>query len=210
MQNRTCVLEMTILLILAVLLSFGTILERQQQKLSGNVIRLHIRANSDLPEDQTLKLQVRDHILDCTEAILSDCTSRDEAYLLLENHLAVLEENANAFLLGSGSKYQAEVMLRKELFGTRYYDSFALPGGYYDSLIVEIGSGEGRNWWCVVYPDICTASVTDMAIPVMGSTEDMIFPDENGEYDLRFKTLELFENLMGWIRGRWDGIPTSR
>lgn len=206
-------LEIVCLLVVTMILSIGTSLERQQQEISNNMIRLHVKANSDSPEDQAVKLMVRDAVLEFTESKLSGCEDRIDAIFLLKENLDGIENAANAVLLEAGLSDRAYVTLERELFSTRYYDTFALPGGYYDALRVNIGSGEGKNWWCVVYPRLCTASVTDddMAVAVMaGDDETVIFPDENGAYSFRFKTLELFENIMGWIRSGDEGIPTSR
>lgn len=211
MKLKTCKLEIVFLLVVALLLSFGTSLERQQQEIANSMIRLHVKANSNSRADQALKLKVRDAVLEYAEIKLMNCKDRNDAIFILHDNLDVFERVANEVLMKSGVKDTAQVSFNRELFSTRYYDTFALPGGYYDALRVTIGKGEGKNWWCVVYPKICTASVSDAAVSVMGTDgETVIFPNETGEYSFRFKTLELFENIMGWIRSRDDGIPTSR
>ena len=211
MKKKACIPEIIFLLLVAVVLSLGTALERKQQQISDHILRLHVKANSDSSEDQAIKLMVRDAVLDFAESKLADCESRNDAILVLRENLDGIEQAANSVLSKEGFFHRVRVSFDRELFSTRYYDTFALPGGYYDALRVTIGRGEGENWWCVVYPNICTASVSDGAVPVMGIEEaSFIFPDETGEYSFRFKTLEIFENIMGWIRSRDDGIPTSR
>lgn len=200
------------LLVLAGIFAWGTALENQQQNISNGLIRLHVVADSDQWEDQQIKLLVRDAVLEAAEPMLSEADSVAEAKGMLE--LSVLEAAANSTLEALGSDDIAVVTLERELFGTRHYDGFSLPGGYYDALRVTIGSGEGKNWWCVVYPQLCMAAVTEeqYSVAVMGgiSAEDMqILQMETPEYELKFKTLEVFENIMGWFRSRCDGIPTS-
>lgn len=205
-------LELGALLVLAVLFALGTALERQQQDLAGRLLRLHVVANSDSAEDQTLKLQVRDAVLQEAGLLLEKADSRDQALALLGHNLDRLETAAAETLSAQGSEQNVSVSLERELFGTRYYDSFALPGGYYDALRVTLGSGKGHNWWCVVYPQICTAAVTDQrAVAVMGglTEEQALLLTEEPEYQFRFRVLELFEDLMGWIRTGGEGIPDS-
>ncbi len=203
--------ECVLLLILAALLAWGTALERQQQRLSNGLIRLHVVAASNSPLDQKIKLRVRDAILSAAEPILESAENCDDAKTRLQSQLGVIEDAANETLQALGASDSASVSLQRELFGTRYYDTFTLPGGYYDALRVTIGAGEGKNWWCVVYPQICSsASAGPETTAVMGglNEEDAELITE-GKTRFRFRTLELFENLLGWFRGGKDGIPTS-
>lgn len=206
-------IELGLLLALAVLLAYGTALERQQQRISNQIIRLHVVANSNSEEDQITKEQVRNAVLREAEEIITPAQSRDAAKALLQENLTALEETANETLSALGVRDSAEVSLRRELFGTRRYDGFSLPGGYYDALRVNIGSGQGRNWWCVVYPRLCTAAATEReSVAVMGGmTEEQtaILEGETPEYQLKFKSLELLENLLGWLRTAGKGIPVS-
>ena len=206
-------LELGALLMLAVFFALGTALERQQQDLSSRLLRLHVVANSDNEEDQALKLRVRDAVLEEANGLLARADSRDQAVGLLRENLDRLETAAKQTLLAQGSAQTVTVSLERELFGTRYYDTFALPGGYYDALRVTLGSGEGHNWWCVVYPQICTAAVSDQrTVAVMGGlTEDqaLLLTEEEPVYEFRFRVLELFEDMMGWLRTGGKGIPGS-
>ena len=200
---------------LALLLAYGTALERQQQSISGELIRLHVTANSDSPQDQQIKLLVRDAVLEQAQLLLEAVHSRDEAKLVLSENLGSLEETANQALEHSGSRQKARVTLSRELFGTRVYDGFSLPGGYYDALRVNIGSGSGHNWWCVVYPQICTAATTEdrRAVAVMGGLDEeqvAILEADTPEYQFKFRSLELLENILGWFRSGGRGIPVSR
>ncbi len=201
------------LLLLSAFFAFGTALERQQQDISDKLLRLHVVANSDSDTDQALKLKVRDAVLKEADALLRDTDSREQAKQVLGRNLSQLESAAEAVLTMEGSTQSVEVTLDRELFGTRYYDTFALPGGYYDALRVTLGSGNGHNWWCVVYPQICSAAVTDQrTVAVMGGlTEDqaLLMEGDAPEYEFRFRVLELFENMMGWLRTGGKGIPAS-
>ena len=206
--------ELLILLGLAVMLACGAATERQQQSLSGKILRLHVRANSDSEEDRQIKLQVRDAVLETAGSLLSGAGNVQEAREILSAHLDQLSLAANSALQDCGAAQTAAVSLGRELFGTREYDTFRLPGGWYDALRVDIGEAEGANWWCVVYPQICTAAAEDQeAVAVMGGLdpeEFRLLEGETAEYKLKFRCLELLENLLGWVRGGSGGIPVSR
>lgn len=214
MTRKKCVVEMVFLLLLAAIFAWGTAMENQQQRLANEMIRLHVVANSNSYEDQELKLQVRDAVLSAADEILESCNSVTDAKSALSGNLSRLQSVANETLLNLGVTDRALITLERELFGTREYETFSLPGGYYDALRVEIGSGEGKNWWCVVYPQICMASSVSeqTAVAAMaGMREEDIAMIQRGtdEYELKFKTLEIFENILGWFRSRQAGIPTS-
>ena len=205
--------EPMLLLLLALTLSFATALERQQQEIAGSLIRLHISASSDSREDQQIKLQARDALLTEAAPILEQADSRQEALELLRQELPRLENRANQVLTELGDTHRARVSLGRELFGTRYYSGFALPGGYYDALRVSIGGGEGKNWWCVVYPQLCASAAREEgAVEAMAGMEDGtvgILACDTPEYRFRFRILELYENLIGWFRAGDSGIPVS-
>lgn len=206
--------ELGCLLAVAVFMAVGTALERQQQALAGQLIRLHVVANSDSAQDQSIKQDVRDAVLREAEIIMAPAESQAEAKALLRNQLDFLEDTANQTLSDLGCREDAKVSLKRELFGTRTYETFSLPGGYYDALRVEIGSGQGKNWWCVVYPQLCSAATVDntTAVAAMGGlSQDQVamVTGETPEYQFKFKTLELLEDLLGWFRGGKDGIPVS-
>ena len=216
MNKKTAMrgLELALLVGLAILFAFCTALERQQQSISDTLIRLHVVANSDQKSDQAMKLLVRDAVLEQAQIVLEQADSKEDAKFLLSQNLNFLEQTANEVLRENGSTQRAAVTLQRELFGTRDYESFSLPGGYYDALRVSIGSGGGHNWWCVVYPQICTAATSEErdAVAVMGGMdqEDLaILEGETPEYQLKFRMIELLEDLLGWFRSGKDGIPVS-
>lgn len=150
-----------VMAIILVLSFFGVgILLADKQKLNNEIVRLHVVANSDSEYDQNVKLQVRDAILGYIERNMQGITDPQQAKEYLGEHLSQLEETANAVLSAFGSD-RAKVSLTKEEFGIRQYDTFTLPSGVYNSLRIEIGEAAGRNWWCVVFPSLCTGSCVE-------------------------------------------------
>lgn len=132
-----------------------------KQELQDRILRLHVVAASDSEEDQNVKLKVRDALLTELETVLNQADSKEEAQTLIEGELYHLEQVANQVLQECGVSDHAVVELDQEVFDTRHYDTFTLPAGVYDSLRVTIGSGEGKNWWCVVFPGLCIPAASE-------------------------------------------------
>ena len=193
------VLELALGLGLAAALIWGNVSLHRQQALADRVVRLHILANSDSDEDQALKLQVRDRVLDRAAEILTESADRAAAERALRAALPELESLAADEIARRGYDYPVTAELADTAFPTREYDGFALPAGRYLALRLVIGAGEGHNWWCVVFPPLCTAVSSDLAQTAMaaGLTEDdvqLITESDNG-YVLKFKSIELWEAL---------------
>lgn len=185
-------------MLLAALAWFGTVLA-DRQNLNENVIRLHVVAASDSEEDQQIKLQVRDALIETLQPGMDGLADADAAKEYLMSRLEDLEETANRILTEAGSEDQATVTLAKEAFSTRDYDTFSLPAGVYESLRVTIGQGEGRNWWCVVFPSLClpaTSEGFEDAAAGAGFQDGLTntLQQEDG-YEIRF----FFLDCLGWL-----------
>lgn len=193
------ILEVALGIGLAAALVWGTASLHRQQALADRVVRLHILANSDSEEDQTLKLQVRDRLLDRATEILEKSEDRAEAEAALRAALPELQSLAAAEISARGYDYPVTAELAETAFPTREYDDFTLPAGEYLALRVVIGAGAGHNWWCVVFPPLCTAATTSLAQTAMSaglSDDDVKLITENGDgYVLKFKSIELWEAL---------------
>ena len=118
-------------------------------------LRIHIRANSNDTIDQAVKYQVKDALVTYLTPILAEATTKAEAMELVSKNIDEITEVACLTLQNCGYNYGAKAELRREEFPARCYDDVVLESGEYDSLIVELGSGTGNNWWCVVYPPLC-------------------------------------------------------
>ena len=158
-----------------------------------DTIRLHILANSDSREDQELKIVVRDGVLNEFGERLRLAGSFDKAEELCESLIPEIEEYAEAIIKAAGYGYEVNIKLGEEWYETRDYDGFSLPCGYYTSLRILIGEGEGKNWWCVMYPPLCTELASESAPADDGlidyTKEEMILIS-SGKYNIKFKILE--------------------
>ncbi len=146
--------RMVLCLLFAVSVWCGSLVA-DRERLNEQLIRLHVVANSDSREDQAVKLQVRDAVLEGIQADMARITDVSKAREYLEENLPKLETIANSTLKAAGFKEEAVVTLCREAFDTRYYDTFTLPAGVYEALRITIGEGEGHNWWCVAFPALC-------------------------------------------------------
>ena len=196
------ILELALLIGVTVFLLTGAWAANTQGELADRVVRLHVIANSDAEEDQALKLQVRDAVLARTEAILRASADRGEAESRLAAALPELERLAEETVAANGFDYSVTAELAETSFPTKDYDGFSLPAGKYLALRLVIGQGTGQNWWCVVFPPLCTAAASEVPETALaaGLTEDQVslMTGEDDGYVLKFKVVEWWEEL--WQR----------
>nr|WP_326127013.1 stage II sporulation protein R [uncultured Oscillibacter sp.] len=204
-KNKLKLFEIALLAGLAVFLASGGLALRAQAQLADRVVRLHVLANSDGEEDQALKLLVRDRVLARATELLTRAGDRTEAESLLRAALPELEALAARELRANGCDYPVTAELTDTEFPTREYDGFTLPAGEYLALRVVIGEGAGRNWWCVVFPPLCTAASADVPAAALaaGLTEEQVglITEEDRGYVLKFKAVEWWEEIRARLEG---------
>ena len=166
------------------------------QELREGLLRLHVVGASDAKADQDVKLLVRDAVLGSLEEGLQDLTDPQAAFDYVQRMLPQVEEAANRCLEAAGFSDTVAVSLTEEAFPTREYDTFSLPAGVYKALRVVIGEGEGRNWWCVVFPQLCTAGPEAVQT---ASLDDRLTDTLQGEYQVRFWLLEKLGEVKNWL-----------
>lgn len=167
--------------------------------LRQNVLRLHIIANSDSTSDQELKLKIRDEILAKTNGLFLDSQSLDGAEKIVSENLNAFEEIANKVIKENGFNYKATVSIGYSDFDTRYYKDFTLPAGSYKSLIITLGEGKGKNWWCVVYPTVCIPSAVKGKLTDTTKQESARIAKSQKQYVMRFKLVEIYEKIKKFI-----------
>lgn len=118
-------------------------------------LRIHIRANSNSQVDQDVKYVVKQAVVDYLTPCLADVHNKSQAMQVVANNLDGIEQTANSVLQSYGFDYVSHAKLCQEQFPDRSYNGIVLPADVYDALIVELGTGKGNNWWCVVYPPLC-------------------------------------------------------
>lgn len=181
--------------------------EEDNDVLGDNLIRFHVRANSNSDVDIALKYKVRDAVLNAMDEQLNRCTSKEEAKNYLTDNLKLIQRVAESTLSGEGYNYSVNVYLTNDYFPIRQYGEMVLPAGYYEALRIDIGLANGENFWCLLYPAMCVPVEAGGVVTKSGQEElkesltpeqyDKLFvkkevPRDNIE--IRFK---LFELLFG-------------
>lgn len=195
------------LVFLAVLVScfYTGALLADKEKLHDELIRLHVVGASDSMEDQTIKSQVRDAIIVSLQQALEDATDIEQAKSYIQEHLPQIEAAANAVLQELGSEDIAVVSFMEEAFPVRDYDTFSLPSGVYNSLRITIGDGNGKNWWCVVFPSLCfqasSTGVEDVAAGAGFSDELSNTVTRQDGYQIRFYFLDMLGKIENFFFG---------
>ena len=163
-------------------------------------VRLHILAESDSETDQSIKLALRDDILEEYSEKLSHFSSSKEAQCEINELTAEIEEFCNLRLKEHGVNYTASVMLENEYYPNRVYEDVSLPAGNYLSLKIVLGEGKGQNWWCVLFPPLCLdAAKGEEAYIAAGLSKDdyqLIKNDRTSQYQLKFKIFEVLGRIF--------------
>ncbi|MCD7723064.1 MAG: stage II sporulation protein R [Clostridiales bacterium] len=165
------------------------------EKISTDVFRLHILANSDSDEDQNLKLKVRDAVLEASNEIFTSSLTIDETIELCSENLDVFKAAAENCIKENGYDYGVNIYIAKEYFETRQYESITLPGGVYNALKIEIGQGAGQNWWCVMFPAICLSAVSEDEIEEILDADEIELINSGQKYKVKFKIVEIYEKI---------------
>lgn len=170
--------------------------------ITEDVFRLHVIANSDSDEDQALKLRVRNAVLEASADIFDGAVSADDAKHLSEENLQLFEAAAAAEIAASGYDYPVRCEVGTVHFDRRVYGSAELPEGDYSALRVIIGEGEGKNWWCVMFPALCLPAVTntDEVLSLAAengviSTEELELMQDPENYEVKFYFAEVIKKL---------------
>ncbi len=177
---------------------------KMQQNISEKIIRFHVIANSDSREDQELKLAVRDAVGVQMRRKLEGVSDLEESREIVRDNISSIEKTASEVIAAQGHDYPVNASLTVCQFPEKSYGSFTFPAGNYEALELTIGEGKGHNWWCVMYPNLCfqgnlyeiddagNAAELQNAL----SAEEYAAIMESGDYEVRFKILEMLETVL--------------
>lgn len=208
-MNKSIIYKILLLLsLLAIFVFFSaySYVTAVSRNISDSVFRLHVIANSDSDEDQSLKLKVRDRLLEYMNSLCANTSSKEDAMRIANEHIDDFSKIAKDVISENGYDYDVEISVGECDFPTKNYGDVSLPAGTYDALRVKIGSANGHNWWCVMFPPLCFVDVSSGVVPeeskelledTMSDEEfDLITEsDNNSEMNFKFKLVELFENF---------------
>ena len=198
------ILAATIMLVIAGGRLYSDSEDRQLQKgIASNIIRFHVRAESDSKEDQWLKLQVKEAVLAYISPVLSKSQSVDESRQLLYNESENIRNVAAATLRSLGDESDVNVYFENCYFPMKTYGDMTFPPGEYEAFRVDIGEAQGKNWWCVLYPPLCFVDAVYGEVPeeskeelkgVLTEEEYSMVSGENVKF--RFKYLKILNRFI--------------
>ena len=184
--------ELAGLTALCALLLSGLWAQGIQASVASGLVRLHVLAVSDAPEEQAVKLRVRDAVLRCLAPKLENIQNAETAGAVLEASLDLIRAAAEDAAEGR----EVRVTLSEERYPTRDYGGFSLPAGRYRSLRIVLGEGKGHNWWCVVFPPVCLSAAEKEAMqPAMNPADYALITRADG-WEIRFRVVELWGELF--------------
>ncbi len=164
---------------------------KTSESISNKVLRLHILANSDSSEDQNVKLMLKNYLLDETSELFNGNNLEENINIAIDN-TEFIRQICDEFLEKLGIDYNTTVSVANEYFETRVYDDFTLPAGNYEALKIQLGEGEGHNWWCIIFPSVCLSACST-------SLDDYLSDEEmelvTSEYTPKFKIVEIYERI---------------
>lgn len=190
-------------------------------EVKDSLIRFHVIANSDSDEDQKLKLKVKDKVIDYLYPFLSNSQSLDESRQIIKDNMEKVSKIAKQIINENNYDYNVKVELSRENFPDKSYGNITLPQGNYEAFRIIIGSGQGRNWWCVMFPPLCFVDESKAQVEYDKTEErikssekksdeqsdlnlDEINPDKKLEnennkenkIEVKFKIVEIFKGLF--------------
>lgn len=199
-NRRFTVLLLCTAILLAVFFTV-TADSRQYSGIYSNTLRFHVLANSDTEEDQKLKLAVKDAVILRISEGMNQCKTKAEAEKFIIENKAAIEDTAKAVVAAHGAEHTVNLTITREYYPRRTYGDVTLPAGEYSSVRILLGEAEGQNWWCVLFPQVCTDTATpaEERLSQAGFTSAQIrllTGEEKPTYKIKFKLVELFSSFV--------------
>ena len=170
-----------LLLFLFITNGVNTIAHNNNLPYDQEVLRLHIIANSDSSSDQELKLQVKNCIVELMQTEFAEATDSKEAFCLAKKRIPAIKATAERIVNDQGYEYPVKVCVGNYNFPVKSYGNLVFPAGSYPAVRIIIGEGQGKNWWCVLFPPLCLVASSDKGLSL----------DNPPESKVTFKFLEL-------------------
>ncbi len=199
MKKTIVRVEISIIIAVLIINTFSFIgFSKQCDEIRNKVLRMHVIANSDEENDQMIKLKVRDAVLNEGRELFDGSLTADDAEEKIVPNISRLEKVALETIRNEGFDYDVKIYVAKEFFKTRVYENtIALPAGEYTAIKVVIGEGNGKNWWCVMFPPMCLPAANDeVKIEDVLNESEMEIVSDSKRYSFRFKILEICKELI--------------
>ncbi|MCI8282091.1 MAG: stage II sporulation protein R [Lachnospiraceae bacterium] len=196
------------MIILIALIAFGGLQYRQAklaENLSEKIIRFHVKANSDSRQDQELKLKVRDAVGSYMKEELKGVSDLEESRQVLLRDMENVKERARQVIKENGYAYDVSVCLSYVDFPEKSYGDYTFPAGEYEALQVVIGRGQGKNWWCVMYPNMCfRGSVYEVVDEEAEDSLRQVLTAEEYDAVMKSKDYEIQFRWLSFLKTLWE------
>ncbi|MGJ0846838.1 stage II sporulation protein R [Tissierella praeacuta] len=191
MKYKKLVLILSIFIFSFVYIICPFIEKKVKKSFEDEIIRFHIRANSDKEEDQALKLKIRDEILKEMKEKFKYTKTLEESREVIRANMKEMKDITERVIQKEGKDYDVAITLDQDNFPTRKYGNLVLPSGEYETLLITLGEGKGQNWWCIMFPPLCFVDIThSVAYNVEKELDTKI---EEPQLKLKWKTAELIK-----------------
>lgn len=197
-EKKFFALEISLLIafIFTIALSSAVSTDKTCDEIKDKILRLHVIANSDTEEDQSLKLKVRDELLRAGSELFEGTATAENAAEISKSEIGYLTDIAQGVINENGFDYEAKIEVGKSRFPTREYENITLPAGEYTAVRVILGEGEGHNWWCVMFPPMCLpAAENETDLDDVLSDEAINFVESGRRFKVKFKIIEWYERI---------------
>ncbi|MBU5255502.1 stage II sporulation protein R [Tissierella praeacuta] len=191
MKYKKLVLILSIFIFSFVYIICPFVEKKVKKSFEDEIIRFHIRANSDKEEDQALKLKIRDEILKEMKEKFKYTKTLEESREVIRANMKEMKDITERVIQKEGKDYDVAITLDQDNFPTRKYGNLVLPSGEYETLLITLGEGKGQNWWCIMFPPLCFVDIThSVAYNVEKELDTKI---EEPQLKLKWKTAELIK-----------------
>lgn len=196
MKYKKLILLLSLFIISFTYIIYPYLETQTKEGFKDEIIRFHIRANSDQEEDQALKLKIRDEILKEMEEKFKDTKSLDESREIIKQNMREMKSITEKVIEEEGKDYEVAVRLGQDNFPTRKYGNLVFPAGDYETLLITLGEGKGQNWWCVMFPPLCFVDIThSVAYNLEKELGVALDEDEQPTLKLRWKIVEIIKKM---------------
>lgn len=158
-------------------------LDELQRGIADEIVRFHVRANSDSDEDQALKLKVKEAVVEYLSQLLIGNNEKADTIKIINENIESVENLAKSVIMSEGKEYNVTAYFENSYFPIKKYADMTFPAGYYDAFRIDIGSAKGKNWWCVLYPRLCFVDITYGVVPEDSKDELKTILDDD-EYEI--------------------------
>lgn len=168
-------------------------------KVKDSLIRFHVIANSDNEADQNLKLKIKNKVIEYLYDKLNNSQSLEESREIIQSNMSAVKNIASGIVKENNYNYDVNVELGRENFPEKSYGNIVLPQGNYEAFRIIIGSGEGRNWWCVMFPPLCFVDESKAEVKYDETEEKLekqVDNCEKNKVEIKFKIVEIIEDLI--------------